>query len=471
MNTACDSAYGPRSAWGPILSGGRPSGLRPWAKVLLALAAGLLVTVGSAAVTLYQVAEGNLKRVHVPALDQRGEDGPLNVLVIGSDSREGLGKQETRELDLGEFSGERSDVILLVSITAGRTDASVLSFPRDLLVTDQETKRKLSGTVTGGPDHVVDVLQETTGVPIHHYVEVSIPGFIGVVDAVDGVRMCLDEPLRDDKSGADFNAGCQYFTPEQALSYVRSRSSQRGDFDRIARQQRFMKALLGRLVATRTLVDLPRLFDLVGQVSRNVTTDAELGLADMRRLAVQLRGLARKDIPMVTVPSYAITVDGLSYVTAYRPGAEAMYDRLAAGLPVGSYGPRSLRRKTRVALWSAGHEPETERVHRTLYWASFPTRRVGHGPGASNGETTVYAAPGKYQRARWVAALLGARIGTLPRGVGLPPGTDVAVRVADRPDIGSATTAQATPETGGQPSESAPPLPARTSPDRRRGTP
>lgn len=421
--------------WGPTAIGGRHGTARRW---LIGAAMGvgaLLILVAVTGFALYRVAEGNLERVELPSLADRGGPpgaggpaAPLNVLVVGSDSRDGLSEEEVRELRLGEFDGQRGDTTLLVSISRDREVASVLSLPRDLVLVDAGRVRKLADTFADGPDHVVSVLQDDTGVPIHHYLEISIPGFLNIVEAVGGVEICLDEPLRDRRSGADFDAGCHEMSPAEALAYVRSRHSPRGDYDRIERQQRFLAAMQERVVSTRTLVDLPRLFDVVDRVSRFVRTDSELRPAEMRRLAQELRGLAGGDVPMATLPSYAVERDGVSYVVAYEPGARAVFEAVLAGEAIRARGSREEREETAVVVWSSGNADATDRVVRTLFWAAFEVDPRGRGPVAAR-ETTVFALRGERERAEWVGATLGADLRSLPERYEAPAGADVVVVV------------------------------------------
>ncbi len=412
-------------AWGPTVVG---RGRRRLRRPLLLAAAGLVVGAGVVVTLLYQVANSNLQRVALPALAERSR-GPLNMLVVGSDARTGLTPEEARLYTLGETDGERGDTVMLISLGAGGRDAGVVSFPRDLLVRDGGRRRKLTEAFADGPDRVVKVLQATTGVPIHHYVEVSIPGFIGVIEAVDGVEICLEEPLHDPKSGANFAAGCHHFDPRASLAYVRSRATERGDFDRIERQQTLMRALIGRLTDMRTLVDVPRLFDVVERVSRNVTADEGLGPRRMAMLAVQLRRLAGGSVPMITLPAYPTELDGKSYVVPYEPGARRLFRALTEGSPIGDHGGREQRQATSVALWTTSRSRGLDRVQRTLFWSGFSVSAVGRGPLDAGDRTVVYAVPGHEQAAGWVEATLGAAVRPLPPSVPAPSGAHVVVAV------------------------------------------
>ncbi|HEX2028317.1 MAG TPA: LCP family protein [Nitriliruptorales bacterium] len=396
----------------------------------------IAVGVGAVALSLYRLAHGNVERISLPALAEKTSSSePLNVLVVGSDSREGLTAQEIESYRLGDFSGQRGDTVVLVSITPDREDVRVVSFPRDLVVVDGQHRRKLTETFSEGPDHVVEVLTAATGIAIHHYVEVSIPGFLSVVDAVGGVDLCIDYPLRDEKSGADFDAGCHALSPPEALAFVRARNTPLGDFDRIERQQEFMRALLDRLVATRTVVDVPRLFSVVERVSRNVTTDSALGVGEMKALARELRGLAEGQVPMLVVPTYTDVIDGKSYVVPYGPGAEALYASLRHGVPTPSRGTQEDRAATGVTVWSTGRPAAADLVGRTLHWAAFGLKGSVEGPlPRPPPRTVVYAAPGSTRRAAWVAATLGATVQRPPIHVEFPEGAQVIVVVgADAP--------------------------------------
>ncbi len=413
--------------WGPTVVG---QGRRRLRRPLLLAAAGVLVAAGVVLTLLYWVANTNLERVALPSLAERS-GGPLNVLVVGSDARGGLTPEEARLYTLGETDGERGDTVMLISLGADRRHAGVVSFPRDLLVRDGSRRRKLTETFADGPDRVVKVLQATTGVPIHHYVEISIPGFIGVVEAVDGVEICLEEALHDPKSGANFKAGCHHFDPRASLAYVRSRATERGDFDRMERQQTLMRALVQRLTAMRTLVDVPRLFDVVERVSRNVTTDSELGPRHMGVLAVQLRGMATGSVPMITVPAYPTELDGRSYVVPYGPGARPLFKALSEGGPIADHGALEQRQATPVALWTTSRSRGLDRVQRTLFWSGFPVTAVGRGPLDGGKRTTVYSVPGYEQAAGWVEATLGAPVRPLPPNVSAPSGAHVVVAVGE----------------------------------------
>jgi LCP family protein required for cell wall assembly len=419
--------------WGPELQGGRRHrALRRLLSVAGMLALVAVVALASTGFLLYRQAEGSLTRVSLDQLDATTEaTDARHFLVVGSDARGDLDEEQRGAMSLGDFEGQRSDTIIYVAISADRSSVSLVSLPRDLLVMDDGRQRKLTDVFAGGADDLIRVIQENFGLPINHYAKVSLGGFIEVVRTLGGVDICLDEPLDDWRAGADFEAGCQRMTAEEALAYVRSRQGRRADFERIDRQQTFLRATLEELNDGRVLVDVPQLFRLVDNVASNVTTDQGLGVAQMRGLADEMRQVIRDGVPMTTVPGYDRRIDGISYVVAYGPGARAMFEDLREGRPVADRGTAEERAETTVAVWSSGYGRETEIVNATLLYGGFATVSAGSGPSSLGGRetTTVYRVAGREDHAEWVAALLGAPVRPLPSSMNASEDVDVVVAV------------------------------------------
>ena len=420
--------------WGPLRDGGyRWRGLRRTLKMLGIVGLVGVVALVSTGFELYRQLERGLTRVPLEQLDATAPTDARHFLVVGSDSRGGLDDETRGELALGDFEGQRSDTIIYVSLSRDRSDVSLVSLPRDLLVVDDGRQRKLTDVFAGGADDLIRVIQSNFGLPINHYAKVSLGGFVEAVRTLGGVDICLDEPLKDWRAGADFEAGCHRMSAEEALAYVRSRQGPRADFERIDRQQQFLRATLRELTERRVLANVPRLFQLVEDVATNVVTDQNLGMAQMRGLADEARTLVRDGVPMTTVPGYTRRIDGIDYVIAYRPGAEALFEDLRAGRPIEERGTRDERADTRVAVWSGGRSSATSIVGDTLLYAAFDARPSGVGPGGTDAgrTTTVYRVPGRGQAAAWVAATLGAPIRELPSDVAAPDGADVIVAVGE----------------------------------------
>lgn len=423
-------------AWGPLATGG-PG--RRWPRRLAAAVLAFSVTSVAAAASVgtraVQAAQDNIEVVTLTGLDAAEEGKPLHVLVVGSDSRGNLTAEEIRELSLGSFTGQRSDTVILASVSADRSNVSLVSLPRDLVVSDSDGGiAKITESYGEGREELLRVVREDLGFPVNHYVEVSIEGFMGTVEVVGGVRMCLDEPLVDRKSGADFEAGCQEFTPQEALSFVRSRRGGLGDFDRIERQQLFLRAMLARIIDLQLLLNPGRLVDVAERVSKEVTTDDQLSISGMVRLAQDLQGAVRDGVEMTTVPGYTRSLDDggvtKSFIVPYTPGLESLREAIRAGEPLPSRGSADERAETTVGLWTAGL-PGAAVVESTLMWGGFQPVVLGRGDLDAGGTTSVIALPGKQEQAEWVAAHLGAPVVDPPTGTELPSDVDVLVVTGD----------------------------------------
>jgi LCP family protein required for cell wall assembly len=430
---------GPADAvtWGRESIGGRTHRRSRRLGTVLSAAIIIIGSVGGVSATLLvRQADANLTRIEVPELDAVAPTSRASsFLVVGSDSRAGLSEADRAELTLGNFTGQQSDTLIYVAISEDRRSVTLVSLPRDLLVFDDDgTPRKLTDTFAGGPDPLLRAVRRNLGLPVNHFAMLSLGGFIDIVRTLGTVEICLERPLVDRKSGADFAAGCHDMGPRDALSFVRSRVGPRADFERIDRQQQFLRSVLLGLVDSRLLSDPIRTYQLVEDVASNLVTDDGLGLGELRSLSTELVGVVRDGLPMMTLPSYPRTVAGRAYVLPYGPGARALLEDLRAGRAPEGRGTSQTRGQTTVVLFSGGREVGTQIVQDTLLTAGF--RSLGSaGPGPSQldalGTTTVYAVPEEEVRAAWVAAVLGAPLLPLPEGFRIPAGAQVVVAVGD----------------------------------------
>ena len=421
--------------WGGEVEAGQR--LRPLRRLAWLLGVGGLLTaaaVGTTTQLVVQQAEANLTRVPVPELEETVErTDARSFLLVGSDARDGVEEGLREELPLGEFGGQHSDVVMYLSISADREQVSLVSFPRDLLVELDGRDEKLTDTFAGGPDQLIRAIRENFGLPVNHYAEITIGGFIEVVDTLGSVEICLDDPLRDWRAGADFDAGCHDMGPTEALSYVRSRQGARADLERIDRQQTFIRAVLRDLTATRTLANPRQVYRLTEDVASSVTTDDRLTTRQMLGLADELRSVVGAGMPMTAVPAYPRRIGNLDFMVPYGPGARSLFDDLQAGRALADRGDRDERDETVVALTSGARAGGAGIVDSTLRFAGFQTRVQGTGEAAldAGARTTVYAVEGEQERAGWVAATLGADVRELPEEVAAPEGVHVLVAVGD----------------------------------------
>lgn len=390
------------------------------------LLAGLLVlllvaVLGGVGLLVY--ASTTMPRQTVEGL-QRAGGGRMNVLVVGTDSREGLSEAELQALGTEAVQGRRTDSIFLLSVRGGA--AALLSLPRDLYVErcDGTEGRINAAYAQGGASCLVQTVAATSGVPVSHYVEVDFVGFMQIVDAVGGVQVRLDEPMVDAAAGVDLPAGCPVLTGAQALGFARARQVGGGDLGRVARQQRFLSELAGTLAAPSTLVNPARLVRVTGTAASAVTADEGTGLWDLLRLARAARGLAGGGLATYTVPTTPQTIGGAA-VQVPTTGTDAVYSRFADGsiLEVPPPAPDAAAPQpgdvTVDVLNGAGVEGLASQARDVLAGRGFVVGAVGNAD--LTDRTVVLHAPGREAQALLVASQF--------------PGVPTALSPAGGPDL------------------------------------
>ena len=270
-----------------------------------------------------------------------------NYLLLGSDSRSTMSRadQDANGTNQQAGAGDHSDVIMLVHTQPGGKTV-ILSFPRDLWVNIPGLgKGKINSAFTGGvagggPLRVAQTVSRITGLKISHFLAVDLGGFQGVVDSIGGIDMCLppteagpDGWITDINTQLHLRPGCQHLNGQEVLSYVRSRHlpcDVNGDFNRISRQQAFLRAIINRMLQPSELLKIP---SFIKPVLSNLKRDAGLTIADLAYLTGQLRGLSTgavifRDVPVklgqVTVPEYSFPLD----VEFLDPSAQPLFKAL-----------------------------------------------------------------------------------------------------------------------------------------------
>lgn len=308
--------------WGPSVDGGGRR-RRPGRVLLILLVLALLVPV------LFGLwASSQIPREQVDGLASSGR--PLHVLVTGSDSRQGLSRDEQNQLTLGRDEGtERTDTIFLMTIDGD--DVALLAFPRDLWVRrcDGSTGRINVAIQLGGTSCLVTTIRELSGIPIAHHVRVTFGGFRDVVDAVDGVEVCLEDPIADRDAGIDLPAGCQRLDGQDALGFVRVRKID-DDLQRIRRQQQFLRALASELVDP-AMANPVRFVRTARGVGNALTVDDGLGPLAQVRLARGARGLAAGTAATHTVPATPGTVGAAQVLLVDDAAAAPLFAAFADG--------------------------------------------------------------------------------------------------------------------------------------------
>jgi LCP family protein required for cell wall assembly len=241
----------------------------------------------------------------------------LNILLLGSDKGDkvpGQKKKTTIAEDakaakwpVGKY---RSDTIMVVHITANRKYAFLASIPRDTFTTiyDAEGKphgqQKINAAFSEyGPNGAVSTVEHLTGLRMKHLAIIDWAGFKDLSTAVGGVPVHIPQDTYDSAQKVMWKAGDYNLKGDKALEYVRQRHGLlRGDFDRIARQQNFLRSLMGKILSKGTMNNPVTLIKTVSALTANLTIDAGWSTGDMRGLALSLRGMHTQDVYFLSAP-------------------------------------------------------------------------------------------------------------------------------------------------------------------------
>ena len=308
-------------------------------RVLLATAVVLALVVGLGTVLLYRHLNGNINYQNIT--EQLGTDrppkkhtntgpqDPINVLVMGSDDRDGSGNNIDNQ-DLG--SADRSDTTILMHLSADRKHAYGISIPRDSLVNrpdcyDKSGKPTIQGGTKvmwndafalGGPACTVRQFEQITHIRVDNYVVVDFSGFEGMVDAVGGVPVCIPEPISDPAHGINIPAGTREIKGREALNYVRARYTlgDGSDISRIKRQQAFIAAMAHKVFSAGTFARPDRLIGFLDAATKSLTTDIS-SVVKLAKVGMGFKNIGLDNIKFITVPT--------GYYPADSPDAGRVY--------------------------------------------------------------------------------------------------------------------------------------------------
>ena len=300
---------------------------------VIAVAVALAIVVGTGvAWGKIRSFESGINHFSSVALGEGGEDGAIDVLLVGLDSRTDahgnpLSEEELATLRAGDDVSTNTDTIILVRIPNNGKSATAISIPRDSYVeapgvgkmkingvygsVKEEKRIKLveSGvsdaeadkqSTEAGREALIKTVANLTGVTVDHYAEIGLLGFALITDALGGVNVCLKEAVYEPLSGADFPAGWQKLDGPQALSFVRQRHDlPRGDLDRVTRQQAVMASLAHEVISSKTLSSPATLNRLQDAVQRSVVLSEGW---DIMEFVQQLQKLAAGSVAFATIP-------------------------------------------------------------------------------------------------------------------------------------------------------------------------
>ncbi|MGW8364347.1 LCP family protein [Streptomyces wedmorensis] len=282
------------------------------------------VLVGGAAwgYMLYKDLDDNIHVVDPVGAQSAGfrEGAAFNVLIIGTDKRTGEGNSGYGDKN----SPGHADTTILFHVSKDRTNATALSIPRDLMTTIPECQSKQpDGTILTIPGQrqarfnvslgqdgrdpgcTMRTVKELTGLTVDHFMMVDFNAVKELTTAVGGVKVCVEKPVNDKKSHLKLPAGESTIQGEQALAFVRTRSSfgNKSDLDRIKIQQQFLSSMIRQMKSDETLTSPSKLYDLAQAATNALTVDKGIGsLGKLQDLAKELSGIDTKNIAFTTIP-------------------------------------------------------------------------------------------------------------------------------------------------------------------------
>jgi LCP family protein required for cell wall assembly len=352
---------------------------------------------------------------------------PRNYLIVGSDSRESVDADDPNAaLFLGDEApgGQRSDSIAILRVDPDEERIDVLSIPRDLWVTLPDgSENRINAAYAESTQTLIDTIDENLGIPVHHFAEVDFVGFQQLIDALGGVPMYFDSPVRDSNSGLSIkDSGCVTLDGPQGLAFARSRHLQwkdsdgwhtdgSGDLGRMTRQQLLMRAAMAK-ANSMGLDDLPRLKGLIDAGLDSTTVDSGLGFGDILALG---RRFSHFDPQRLQTHALAVDADRTSGgASILRLDEQASHMTLAffAGTDPGTdvtttTTPPPEPSDVNVSIYNAGGaDGEARRVSYVLADGLFEIEAVDTAPEEQT-RTTVAHAPDAEAMGELVADWLG----------------------------------------------------------------
>ncbi|MFI0739770.1 LCP family protein [Streptomyces sp. NPDC021100] len=300
----------------------------------------LLVGGSLGAYLLYQHLNGNIEKVDVGVDNEAVPDGPVNILVIGTDKRSGKGN--TGYGDDGSVG--HADTTLLFHVAEDRSNATVVSIPRDMITDIPECPTKKDGTTRNipgskkvrfneslgqedrDPGCTWRTVEKITGLKVSHFMMADFNAVKSLSSAVGGVEVCVAKDVNDPKSHLKLSRGKHEIEGEQALAFVRTRHSFgfESDLDRIKLQQQFLSSMIRKIKSNDTLTDPKKLYDLSNAATKSLTVDTGIGsITKLTSLAKELSKVSLKNITFTTLPVMDNPADGKIRKTVIMDEAKA----------------------------------------------------------------------------------------------------------------------------------------------------
>ena len=468
----------------------------PWLRRVAFGVAALLVVVLVLGVAAYIKLNGNIDRVDItgalgdrpaPAKTTDAETNlaPVNIMVIGSDSRQGtnLGKGQT---EYG-MAGARSDTNLIVHLSADRKSAIVVSIPRDSMtkaprdclnkndkVQDGVIRQWNQNFTLGGPACTIRTFEGLTGIFVDHFVVIDFRGFQRMVDALGGVTVCTPVPINDKDAHITLPAGKTKVDGKQALGYVRVRHTlgDGSDLGRIDRQQAFLSSVIQEATKSSLLLRPDKLFRFLDAATGAMTMDKGLDTGELKDIAQSVQKIGTDQIRFVKLPTTVYAPDPNR--VQWLPAADTIWKAIREDQPLpgtkGAGTPKPTPTATTAAPLTVAPSQISVRVTNDsgvgglakqaaaeLQTEGFKVTTYLTGTGTPTEGVVVRYGTGKEEAARTVAAVypgatlkadptLGSTI-ELSMGLNAPKAVEIPNREGTQPLPTPSVTATSTPST------------------------
>ncbi|MDX6429193.1 MAG: hypothetical protein QOE54_1559 [Streptosporangiaceae bacterium] len=365
----------------------------------------------------------------------------LHLLMLGTDSRAGANAAYGRSM---KNEPPRSDTMILLHLSPGGGQAMGVSFPRDMMVPIPSCARK-DGTRTaavsvgmlnssftlGGASCTIKTIEGFTNIKIDHFMQVDFTSFKSITKAVGGVEICLPQAVDDKDSKLHLSKGRHVISGETALAYVRNRHGlgDGSDLQRIKRQQQFMGSLANKVLSAGTLTNPKKLLSLAEAGTKSLTTDKDLDINSMMKIAQGAQSMTAGKLRFVTAPIGAYAPDP-NRVALSQPAADQFFgairnDKQVTDQPKGSAASKTPPSQVRVRIFNAtSTQGLAGRISDRLRAQGFQVIKVGT---SSPRKTTqvLYGSGADHPAATLAAVISGTRL--VPRANGTAGVVDLIV--------------------------------------------
>ena len=375
----------------------RRSGLAKAGYAAATIATVLVVAATLFAYGVYRHLNGNLQVTTVSGLTHRSVYGVQNILVLGSQTRDGQGR------GFGHDPGTNlSDNLILIHLDATHTHATILSIPRDTMVYEPgcEARRGVGTGIwgpypsaiidgamnIGGPSCAVHTVEDLTGIKVDHFIEFNFNSFRAMVDALGGVDVCVPPSgYNDPYSHLHLKGGLHLLKYNQALAYVRTRHGvgNGGDLGRIQLQQAFISSVIQKVTSQGLLSNLGGLYKIADLATKALTVDQGLGsVSKLLHLAETVRHLRTKDVTFITMPTI-LDPANIDRLLPVEPQDEVVFRMLQTSTRWRHHLPKLPPAKVAVRVLNGSGVPHlAARTAAGLRKLGFDVVNVGDAPAA-----------------------------------------------------------------------------------------